>query len=273
MQDTVVKTIPVIWANQTMTAICYDPANNMVYVADSDDYPGQVTVIDCARDSAITSFAAGHSPGVLTCNPRDNKVYCANAGGSNVAIIWADSNKIYAYDTVGSTPLAECYDPIVDKVFVASYRGDKITEIDGRTDNVVTALGVNGHPVAMALDPAQNRLYVANPSAFSVAVLGVEEGIQERDQLAGNMSPLEVWPNPCRGVLHVRAAATSTSLKPDLLEIYDAAGRRDMGFMVKPGVVADLDLRRFAPGVYFVREGPLAVSRQPSAIRKVILTR
>jgi hypothetical protein len=33
------------------------------------------------------------------------------------------------------------------------------------------------------------------------------------------------------------------------------------------------DVRALAPGVYFVRSGPSAVSREPSAITKVVVTR
>jgi DNA-binding beta-propeller fold protein YncE len=275
-RDTVIKSIGAGWAGQNRTSICYDPANNRVYVADSDGC-SYFAVIDCALDSETAWTDSGHCTGILTCNSRDGKIYCASTDDDCVTIISADSNEIITSDTVGGNPLAECYDAASDKVFVTSLWGRKVTAIDGRTDGIVATVGVGGQPVAMALVPALSRLYVANPSQFSVAVLGTEGGIQERNQFAGKSNPLEVWPNPCRGVLHVRAAATSANSKPKPLEIYDATGRRVMNFNLKPGAEAALDLRRFASGVYFLWSATTpslpAMSETLHSTYKVILTR
>jgi len=68
---------------------------------------------------------------------------------------------------------------------------------------------------------------------------------------------------------HPGRTAPAGSLKPQasgcLLEV---EGREELE--LHPG---QNDLSRLAPGVYFVREEPSAVSRQPSGIRKVVLTR
>jgi hypothetical protein len=53
--------------------------------------------------------------------------------------------------------------------------------------------------------------------------------------------------------------------KPVLLDI---AGRKVLDLLPGPN-----DVRRLAPGVYFVRSEPSAVSREPSAFRKVVIQR
>ena len=70
-----------------------------------------------------------------------------------------------------------------------------------------------------------------------------------------------------RGVLVLGAVDNrqNTAYKAELLDI---AGRKELD--LHPGAN---DVRHLAPGVYFVRSEPSAVSRQPSAVTKIILER
>jgi hypothetical protein len=72
-------------------------------------------------------------------------------------------------------------------------------------------------------------------------------------------------PTLVRGVLELPLTAYRSPLTTSLLDI---SGRKVM--TVHSGAN---DVSPLAPGVYFVREEPSAVSRQPLAIRKVILTK
>jgi len=74
-------------------------------------------------------------------------------------------------------------------------------------------------------------------------------------------------PTIVRRVLFLPEAA---SRKPPAASLLDVAGRKVIP--LRPGAN---DVSRLAPGVYFVRSGPSAASRQSSAasIRKVIVTR
>ena len=70
-----------------------------------------------------------------------------------------------------------------------------------------------------------------------------------------------------RGVLML-AGAGSRQHSAYRAELLDAAGRRVMELAPGPN-----DVRHLAPGVYFVCSEPSAVSRRPSAVRKVTVTR
>jgi hypothetical protein len=68
-----------------------------------------------------------------------------------------------------------------------------------------------------------------------------------------------------RGVLFLPEAS---SHKPQAASLIDISGRKVLD--LHPGAN---DVSRPAPGVYFVRSEPSAVSREPSAVTKVIITR
>ena len=99
-----------------------------------------------------------------------------------------------------------------------------------------------------------------------------------------------IEPNPCRGVLFLQNGdcpakrGTVPSQGPvrfpgtvpgfasvglsQFCALLDAAGRKVLDLHPGPN-----DVRSLAPGVYFVRPEPSAVSRKPSAVTKVIVTR
>ena len=66
-------------------ALMFDSTTDKVYCANtgSDD----VTVIDCAVDSIITTIPVGDQPTALACNPFQNRTYVANVSSSSVSVI------------------------------------------------------------------------------------------------------------------------------------------------------------------------------------------
>jgi hypothetical protein len=72
-------------------------------------------------------------------------------------------------------------------------------------------------------------------------------------------------PTIIRGVLMMEDRGQTTE---DKAELVDISGRKVLDIRTGANDVSDL-----APGVYFVRSGPSAVSRQQSAITKVVVTR
>jgi len=76
----------------------------------------------------------------------------------------------------------------------------------------------------------------------NVGVVGVE-GSQE--------SAFDVWPNPSKDVVNVRAEWSTAS--GGVLEVMDAMGRVLVSKEIEAGVVSTLDLADWAKGLYFVR--------------------
>jgi len=67
-----------------------------------------------------------------------------------------------------------------------------------------------------------------------------------------------------RGLLNIGAMANGQ--RRIAVVLLDAAGRKVLELQAGPN-----DVRRLAPGVYFVRQEPQASSRKPQAVSKVII--
>jgi YVTN family beta-propeller protein len=159
---------------------------------------------------------------------------------------------------------------VYDKVYVAnsspSDRPSTVTVIDGTTDLIAATVGVGMGPRAFCLNPEQHRVYVANTSNSSISVVcTAPPGIEERQGLrVSNPEPLATV---VRGVL-VLEAVESRRHAAYRAELLDISGRKVLS--LHPGAN---DVRKLAPGVYFVREEPQAASRKPQAVLKVVVTR
>jgi DNA-binding beta-propeller fold protein YncE len=150
------------------------------------------------------------------------------------------------------------YDSANGLVYCSHGFDSAVTFIDSRTDSVVGSLNAGMWATTFATVPAHSRVYVGGEGNSSIAVirtdpLGVEEAALPRT----------------KKVVRPTVVSRSTPLvvhQPSVL--LDAAGRK----------VCDLDtgsheLGCCRAGVYFVRSEPSAVSRQPSAVTKVVIAR
>ncbi len=79
--DSVITTVRV---GSVPRALAYNP-NNKIYCANRES--DNVSVIDGQADSVIATVEVGDSPVALAYNPNNNKIYCANCGGSSMSVI------------------------------------------------------------------------------------------------------------------------------------------------------------------------------------------
>jgi YVTN family beta-propeller protein len=182
-------------------ALCYNPTNNKVYVANFGS--GSVTVIDGASDSVVATVPTDSKPSALCYNPTNNKIYCARADPSSPEV--SDST---------------------------------VTVIDGATNEVVATIGVGVEPVALVCNPARNRVYVANYYWSSISVLrDSTEGVEEN--LKPQATGLKPTPTIIRGVLFLPPAPLSppsSLLSADGRKVLDLRpGANDVSH-ISPGV-------------------------------------
>jgi len=295
-----------VYCGNAPMAVCHNPVVNKVYCASGIHY---VTVLDGAsnRTLAVIDILGGWRFCVDTIH---NKVYCATAGGQ-VGIIdgrtdslrallgnaswvydlcWAQPNgMVYAvtYDCdsligidcstdsvvfsiyVGEYPRAVCYNAINNRVYCANGGSLSVSVVDCSPLRVVREITVGELPRALAWDPATNRTFVANYLSSSISVLrdsagGVEES--KKGEVRSDEAATVV-----RGVLYVglgtRSDLPGRKSVMSRAVLLDASGRRVMELQAGPN-----DVGHLAPGVYFVRSEPPAVSCQPSAVSKVVIT-
>ena len=135
--------------------------------------------------------------------------------------------------------------------------------------------------IADPAHPSEVGYYVTPGDAYGVAVAGnyayvadfaaglrVIEfyggvGVEEGRQLTANSS--RPTTTIARGDLHLSASGVKRGASSVLL---DAAGRKVMELHAGAN-----DVRRLAPGVYFVREAQAQAQAQARAIRKIVVTR
>jgi YVTN family beta-propeller protein len=263
--DTVCRVIGLV----NPQCLTFDPSDDRLYVSAGPDPACSTTVIDGKRDSVLCRDEP-YSLLPMCFDSLDDRMFMST--GLWVCVLDCRTN--HCIDSVRLSDSTGCLCYNARGNHVACALGDSVAFIDGKSLHVDTVIPVGTNPSALAWNPVLGRLYVANSGSSSVSVIRdkLAPGIGEGGLSPGASSPkLEAWPSPCRGVLHVRLAGAVASPKLRPLEIYNAAGRSVMSFSLKPGAETALDLRHFAPGVYFVREQSSAVSGQRPAIRKFLL--
>jgi len=171
--------------------IAYDSATNTVYVAGS--FGDCVIAIDGATNRKIARMKAAGSqhallqpdeqqgllrglrqrcycdrrhqqsrhryrarkwlPDALCYNVRDNRIYCASASSSTVAVIDGTSNQVLATVAVGRGPSALCYNVQDDKVYCTNQGDSTVTVIDCTSNEVLATDTVEESPLHFATTP------------------------------------------------------------------------------------------------------------------------
>jgi YVTN family beta-propeller protein len=248
--DTVVATVPL---PERCFLPCFIPPHNKLYVG-SDDNP-DIQVVDGAGDSLIETIALPFPTESLFYDLANDRVYVTlRDSGLNVYDAGSDT-------LVASLPIAWPSTPPRDNgrfgdanlVYCASQ--DSVRVISGTADTIIRSIPVGRNPVSLAWNPARSWLYVANNIGASISVLsdtsltGIEENLT---RITGR----RLQPTIVRGVLFLPEAP---GLERKAASLLDISGRDVLD--LHPGAN---DVRALAPGVYFVRPEPSAVSRRLS---------
>src|SRR6202158_4430055 len=91
-----------------------------------------------------TSVFAGVHLWAIALNPVTNKIYLANAGSSNLAVIDRASNALTTVKT-GEIPCAVAVDSVANPVYAVNSASDNVTVIDGANNSVIARVGGGAH--------------------------------------------------------------------------------------------------------------------------------
>ena len=143
--------------------------------------------------------------------------------------------------------------------------------VDTQRTRLTSGLTVNVTFATWQADPGR---YLANLVTYVDSHLDYDtsqwhitvfaSGISEDEQV----DPLPAVRSPMATVIHGMLNLSLAAHRLPLTALLDVEGREVLS--LKPG---PNDVSRIAPGVYFIREQPSAVSRQPVIVRKIVLTR
>jgi hypothetical protein len=229
-----------------------------------------VCALTCGADGNL--YACGYSIGsgtsndftVISLTPADSErwVYCYNGPANGIdfaqsVVQGLDGNVHVAGYSRGSGSLSD--------IAVASLtpNGSQrwIYRFDGPGHGSDAGWSVAFGPDS-SVYVAGGSIGIGTGSDFTVVSLNPALGIEEmpiREARTTNVATL------VRGVLFLAGTASRT---PHAASLMDIGGRQVM--VLRSGAN---DVSGLAPGVYFVKSVPSAVSREPSAVRKVILTK
>ncbi len=272
--------------------ICFVPLRNRVYVCD----PGvaSVHIIDCDRDTIVTSIRVGGHPVELLVHPRLPKVYCMTGdGGMWAAIIDARAETLVTRVLIDSgaafSPNCAAYNSVNDRLYCAIERpwdaGVKV--LDCAADTVMRRIRVP-NAISVYVDSLVNKAYCIRAddsvSVIDCAVDRVTAGIRVTGPWCFALGPVEhrVFISSSQSRVYVlKDTASGVSEGPEPMvprttiangvlrlpageraEVFDAAGRRVAGGragvreMALPGV-----------GVFFVVSDSKGPAQKVLAVR------
>jgi DNA-binding beta-propeller fold protein YncE len=280
-----------LYLTDGVTCAVYDPRSNRIFFG-SDDAP-TIRVLDPLTDSIVKTFDLGgrsyrgkmavnvdlgrlyytdYKLGLFTIDVLADSVLASETLPWKIDTMFLDRRlqKLYlCSEDTARVLVFDCRKGSIVDTILASYRYDGLLNerndklylkfgavVDCRYDSVVTMLPDSLSPLSMAWDAIANRVFQATTSRLYVYrddPYGVEEGptvpLKRRHATI------------VRGVLLL----PREGLRAALLDI---SGRKVLDLQPGPN-----DVRKLAPGIYFVHSQPSAVGRQPSAVTKVVVTR
>ena len=299
-----------VWVRQDPCALACNPDSNRVYCV--SEYRADslyVSAIDCATDSVIgvVSIGAGYYGGPMEiCYVPSRDVVVCEAPGANLVVVDGKARQLVQTIPLGGVSQFRL-DRAANRLYCLLAGSDELAAIDCRDMSIEARVRLAAGPNDMSFDSVANRMWVASPDYGCIslvdgrtnrflglleagqspgditwvsqyhAMYAVDRGGQAilvfRDtSLAGidgvtSLSQSRALPTVVRSVLYL-GELPSSSPGPSTSCLLDISGRKVLD--LRPGAN---DVRALSPGVYFVRPEPSAVSREPSAVTKVVVTR
>ena len=201
-----------VTAGVNPTAIAVNPVTNKVYVANSST--NNVTVIDGATNTVVTTVPAGTTPNAIGVNPVTNKIYVVNSASNNVTVIDGASNTVKTNETVGLGPVQIGVNSLTNQVYVSN-NNSTMSVIDGATDTVRTITNLSATPFAIAVNPVTNKVFATNLADNSVTVIDGDINATSSLDAGALSNPFGVAVNPVTNKIYVTKSASDELLVID----------------------------------------------------------
>ena len=154
------------------TCVEYSPSSNLFYLGGTDG--GYVIAIDGATNQKVARIETGFPVGFMGFNPVANKLYCAEWGGDDLAIIDCNSNSLLNTITFNdsSNNYSFCFNSTENKIYIADYRfNGKLHVVDGETDQLLASISSGSGPFCLAFNPTANKIYCGNQFDANIVVI------------------------------------------------------------------------------------------------------
>jgi len=152
-------------------AVAYDPANGLLYVAESNVL-GTLTVVNGSTNAIVGTIPVGSMPTAVAYDGAAGTIVVANTGSDNVSIVSAATGVVLRSVPVGGGPDAIDYDASNGYLYVANFASDNLTVLNGTTDAAVGSIPVGVGPDGVTDSTATGEVYVTNAISGSVSIVG-----------------------------------------------------------------------------------------------------
>ena len=145
-------------------AVAVSPDGTKVYVTNYES--NNVSVIDTATNTVISTVDVGARPGGIAVSPDGTKVYVTNEFSSNVSVIDTATNAVIATVDVGNSLWGVAVSPDGSKVYVANENSNTVSVIDTATNTITATVEVGSGPIAFGkfVGPILEPVPVCNSS-------------------------------------------------------------------------------------------------------------
>lgn len=147
-------------AGLSITGMALDKKKDRLYAVDNK--ANKVISYDLKTKSVIDSFATGSERAInLALDTKANRLFVANQGSGDVAVLDAESGKLLKTIPTGEGALGITYCPEKNLVYVANRGAGTVTIIDAADYNIVAEVKSGSLPNTVAVDKKGNA-YVTN---------------------------------------------------------------------------------------------------------------
>lgn len=150
--------------------VLVDEAKNMVYVS---VVGGKVWVIDGKTNTlAHVIEEVGKTTVGLALDPSTNRLFAANGGSADIAVIDLATRKITTrFPVPGDSATMLAFDAKQKRLFVTNQNTGDVTVLDAATGKVVKAVKTGEGALGIGINPKTNLVYVANRQAGTITVI------------------------------------------------------------------------------------------------------
>jgi YVTN family beta-propeller protein len=149
--------------------IAFDVSNGYLYVANGGS--DNITVIDGATNSVVTSFGTGCQPDWAAVDDITGGVYVVCPSSQYVTVFNGTTDSIMLSINVGPSIQAIGFDSENGYLYASNAGSNSVAVVNGAIDSVVGSISVGPGPFGMAFDSSNGDIYVASSDTNGVSVV------------------------------------------------------------------------------------------------------
>lgn len=167
-----------------------------------------------AVNTVVDTITIGGIPGPVVMNPNGNRVYVANAGGSNISVIHTSTNALVRTITVGFGPQSMAISPDGTTLYVVNWNSRTISVVDTETNTVIAEItppGIFPDLMEVAVTSDGSKFLVSDLQNNKLLIYSTSTGYALLAAVTTGVGPLHIVVSPDASTAYV-ANTTGQSL-------------------------------------------------------------